>query len=162
MEMPLTTPDISATLLGLAGLEVPRTFEGDDLSERLRKGRDKANHAVLYMGVAPFSMAKEWRKPYRAVKTNRYTYVRSLEGPWLLYDDTSDPFQMNNLVDQPEYASLRNDLDDRLQELLKKIGDDFRAPSDYIAEWGYEVNPRKGNISPKLFSEHAQTPERQK
>lgn len=160
MEMPLTTPDISATLLGLAGLKVPRIFEGDDLSDRLRKGKDKANHAVLYMGVAPFNMSKEERTAYRAVKTNRYTYVRSLEGPWLLYDDASDPFQLNNLVDQPEYASLRNDLDDQLQELLEKIGDDFRAPSDYIEEWGYEVHPRKGNIPPKLFSPQAQYPKR--
>jgi arylsulfatase A-like enzyme len=162
MEMPLTTPDISATLLGLAGLEVPRTFEGDDLSERLRKGKDKANHAVLYMGVAPFSMAKEWRTAYRAVKTNRHTYVCSLEGPWLLYDDTSDPFQMNNLVDQPEYASLRNELDDRLQELLKKTGDDFRPPSYYIAEWGYEVNPDRGSIPYQRSSENPQTPKRKK
>jgi hypothetical protein len=138
----------------------PEVFEGDDLSDRLRKGKDKANHAVLYMGVAPFNMSKEERTAYRAGKTNRYTYVRSLEGPWLLYDDASDPFQLNNLVDQPEYASLRNDLDDQLQELLEKIGDDFRAPSDYIEEWGYEVHPRKGNIPPKLFSPQAQYPKR--
>ena len=27
-----------------------------------------------------------------------YTYVRDLSGPWLLYDDEKDPYQINNLV----------------------------------------------------------------
>jgi len=126
MDMPITTPDISATLLGLAGLEIPDTFEGEDLSELIRKRKDRRDHAVLYMGVAPFSMADAMRKEYRAVRTNQYTYVRSLDGPWMLFDDKDDPCQLENLVAKPEHAFLQKDLDGRLQSLMKRIGDDFR------------------------------------
>jgi len=37
-------------------------------------------------------------REYRAVRTSRYTYVRNLDGPWMLFDDEQDPWQMNNLV----------------------------------------------------------------
>ena len=49
------------------------------------------------MGVAPFC-GGGFNKEYRALRTNRYTYVRGLQGPWLLYDDEKDPFQLTNLA----------------------------------------------------------------
>ena len=55
------------------------------------------------MGVAPF-IAREFAKEYRAIRTSRYTYVRGLDGPWLLFDDEQDPYQMDNLVAKPDSA----------------------------------------------------------
>ncbi len=162
MHMPITTPDISATLLGLAGLKIPDTFEGDNILSNIKNGKDIKNHAVLYMGVAPFGMDKELRKEYRAVKTNRFTYVRGLEGPWLLFDDINDPFQMDNLVAKPEYTDLKIELDERLHSLLKKIGDDFRPAASYIDEWGFDVHPERGHISYKDLSQNPQIPKRSK
>jgi len=137
---PLTTPDILPTLLGLAGVEVPGTVEGEDLSSLLRAGREADGRAALYMGVAPF-IAREFAREYRAIRTNRYTYVRSLEGPWMLFDDTRDPYQMDNLAAKPEHAALVRDLDKRLQSQLDRIGDAFRPGATHIAEWGYEIGP---------------------
>ena len=65
---PLTTPDILPTLLGLAGVEVPATIEGEDLSSPIRAGRELDDRAVLYMGVAPF-MPREFAQEYRAMRT---------------------------------------------------------------------------------------------
>ena len=103
---PLTTPDIFPTLLGLAGVKVPSTVEGEDLSPLLRDGREE-DRAALYMGVSPFAHARsmDTNKEYRAIRTDRYTYVRHLEGPWLLFDDVKDPNQLDNLVAKPECAA---------------------------------------------------------
>lgn len=158
INMPLTTPDIFPTLLGLAGLKIPNTIEGDDLSSVIRKGKEKEDHAVLYMRVSTF-LQGPYPKEYRAVRTDRYTYVRDLEGPWLLYDDVKDPFQMDNLASKPEYTALRNELDKRLESLLKKIGDDFRPGASYISEWGYEVSTN-GSISYHGTDLKPQTPKR--
>jgi len=138
-EMPINTPDIFPTLFGLAGLEIPKTIEGDNLSSAITDDKDKKDHAALYMQVAPWD-GGVYRKEYRAVKTDRYTYVRSLDGPWLLFDDVNDPFQMENLVEKPDYTSSVEDLDNRLQQLLQKIGDEFRPAQYYIDEWGIETN----------------------
>ena len=136
---PLTTPDILPTLLGLAGVPIPKTVEGADLSVLLRKGRE-INHTALYMEVAPFG-PREALREYRAIRTSRYTYVRDLKGPWLLFDDDKDPYQLDNLAAKPECAALQKELEVRLQAALKGVGDDFRPARSYIQEWGYEVAP---------------------
>ena len=136
VKAPLSTPDILPTLLGLVGVAIPGSVEGESLAPLLRAGRE-ADRAALYMGVAPF-VARQFAKEYRAIRTSRYTYVRNLEGPWMLFDDEQDPDQMNNLVGQPQCATLVGELEDRLQAQLKRIGDNFRPGKDYIAEWGYE------------------------
>ena len=80
------------------------------------------------------------RAKYRGLRTGQYTYVRSLNGPWLLYDNEADPFQLNNLVDDPEYADLCSELDVWLQRRLDARGDEFLPGADYIRQWGYTVN----------------------
>jgi len=142
---PLTTPDILPTLLGLAGIPVPNTIEGEDLSSLVRGDPEPPDRAALYMAVAPFA-GRGFNKEYRAIRTRRYTYVRGLEGPWLLFDDRQDPHQLNNLVSRPEYAALRDELDAQLQAQLKRIGDDFRPARHYVELWGYELAPH-GSIA---------------
>lgn len=137
---PLTTPDILPTLLGLAAVAIPRTVEGEDLSRLIRRGREAGDRAALYMGVAPFG-PREFHREYRAIRTSRYTYVRDVDGPWLLFDDDKDPFQMGNLAAKPESRTLQKKLDARLRAALKTIGDDFRPARSYVEEWGYEVSP---------------------
>ena len=142
---PLTTPDIMPTLLRLAGLKVPKTVQGKDLSKVVRNNREELNHAALYMGVAPFAR-KELNREYRAVRTDRYTYVRAPDGPWLLFDDENDPYQMNNLVGQPQASKLCRKLEKRLQSALETIRDDFHPAAFYVQKFGYELAPH-GSIS---------------
>ena len=139
VNMPLTTPDIFPTLLGLAGVPVPDTVEGEDLSTALRQGRE-LDRAALYMGVSPFA-GHGFNQEYRAVRTSRYTYVRGLAGPWLMFDDQQDPDQLDNLIAKPEFAGLRQELDARLRDQLKRIKDDFRPARFYLDTWGYRVAP---------------------
>jgi arylsulfatase A-like enzyme len=136
---PLTTPDIFPTLFGLAGVKAPSTVEGEDLAPLLRENRE-ADRAALYMAVAPFA-GRGFDKEYRAIRTARYTYVRGLEGAWLLYDDEKDPEQMHNLAGQPEAADLQAKLDGRLQTRLKEVHDEFHPAQWYLEEWGYPLKP---------------------
>ncbi len=159
-DLPLNTPDIFPTLLGFTRIDIPSSVEGDDLSEIMMKGKDDKNKAALYMAVAPFNRFAELRKEYRAIKTGQYTYVRGIEGPWLLYDDLKDPFQIDNLVDNPEYSALLKDMDERLSSLLEKVGDDFRPAASYIVEWGFDVDLERGHIPCKDHDQKPQTPRR--
>jgi arylsulfatase A-like enzyme len=145
LQTPLTTPDILPTLLGLASVAIPPTVEGTDLSAVIRNGTEPADRGALYMGVAPFA-GGDANKEYRALRTSQYTYVRGLAGPWLLFADQQDPYQLNNLVEQPEYAAVRQDMERRLQTELQRIGDDFRPAQHYLDMWGYEI-AKHGSIS---------------
>ncbi len=153
VKTPLTTPDILPTLLGLCGVPIPKSIEGTDLSATVRDPGFAEDRAALYEGVAPFAnLGPEGaanNRGYRAIRTSRYTYVRDLDGPWLLYDDEADPLQMNNLANKPEAAAVQKDLDARLREELKKRGDEFRDGQYYIDLWGYDAK-LGGSISYRI------------
>ena len=84
---------------------------------------------ALIMAVSPFLSHPAWgMREYRGVRTGRYTYTRALEGPWLLFDNHTDPYQLRNLANQPEHADLQARLDRVLNSLLEQTHDDF-APA---------------------------------
>lgn len=138
----MNTEDIMPTLLGLAAVAIPKGVEGLDYSGHLKGGPDPGDGATVIQCPSPFG---EWTRPrggreYRGVRTTRYTYVRDLNGPWLLFDNEKDPFQLKNLVNQAEHAVLQSDLEALLSRKLKERRDEFKPGTDYIAKWGYKVD----------------------
>jgi arylsulfatase A-like enzyme len=128
---PIDAPDIMPTLLGLAGLPVPGSVQGRNYAPLIAgREKDKPDAAALLNLPVSFSVVRrQGFAEYRGLRTPRHTYVRSIHGPWLLYDNQADPFQMRNLVDaQPD---LRSRLDRRLDAALKQAGDDFLPGASY-------------------------------
>jgi len=140
--MRLSTPDILPTLLGLAGLALPPSIPGRDLSPILRQERAPEDDAALIMCVSPFA---NWDRSvggreFRGLRTGHYTYVRDLAGPWLLYDNSADPYQLDNVVNQPAYVALQAELERQLSAKLAAVGDQFQPGDWYINRWGYQVD----------------------
>jgi arylsulfatase A-like enzyme len=137
---PLTTPDILPSLLSLCGIEIPKSVEGNDLSVMINKPTTQKDRAALFMSVCPFDVNYP-DKEYRAIRTVRYTYARTPEGPFMLFDDVLDPWQMNNLADKPEMAELQQELDNRLNSELLKIHDEnFKTRDYYLKKFGLGLN----------------------
>ena len=143
VKAPINTPDILPTLLSLAGIEVPATVEGEDLSRFILNRKLDEDRAALFMNVSPFDFPD--RQAFRGIRTSRYTYVRNSDGPWLLHDNQVDPYQMKNLSGAAEHAGLQETLDDKLQSKLQQTGDEFHPKEHYLEEWGYTVG-RNGAI----------------
>jgi hypothetical protein len=97
------------------------------------------------MQVSPWGVGGEYGREYRAIKTSRHTYVRSLDGPWLLFDDIKDPLQMNNLITNPAYKDLANEMDQHLWKLLSRLGDEFHPAQWYLDKWNLKPG-RYGSI----------------
>jgi arylsulfatase A-like enzyme len=147
--MRLSTPDILPTLLGLAGVAPPPAIRGRDLSTVLRQQAPPDDEPALIMCVSPFG---EWSRAlggmeYRGLRTDRYTYVRNLAGPWMFYDNAADPYQLSNLVGLPDFADVEADLDGQLAARLAAIGDPFREGQWYVDQWGYTVSPDDGAVA---------------
>lgn len=138
----MNSEDILPTILGLCNIPIPNSVEGINYRPYL-EGKEQLGEAALLTCVQPFG---QWNKvehggrEYRAIKTKQHTYARDLKGAWLLFDNEKDPYQMNNLVDQAQYASLQNDLDKQLSERLRETGDEFLPGMDYIKKWKYPVD----------------------
>lgn len=138
LDVPLGTPDILPTLLSLSGLDIPETVEGQDFSGYLQGGMPP-DTARLIMCPVPFH---QWKysnggREYRGIRTPRYTYVRDLQGPWLLYDNQKDPYQLVNLCNLSEHAALQAQLDQLLQARLEATQDEFLPAQAYMDQWHY-------------------------
>jgi arylsulfatase A-like enzyme len=137
MDTLLNAPDLLPTLLALAGLPIPETVEGRDLSGAATGGPVAEPTSAFISNPCPFIEAiPEWR----GVRTKRYTYVRTLDGPWLLYDNEADPYQLSNLVGQAAYQKVQAQLEDELQDWLCRLDDDFQPREVYWQRFGYTVD----------------------
>lgn len=151
--------DLLPTLMGLADIPIEKTLDGKDYSKYILGNENISDDADL---IYLFQAAGQWARDrdggplnftgreYRGVRTTEFTYVRDLNGPWLLFDNKNDPYQLENLVNQPEYADLQKKLDDRLWSLLSDIGDEFLHGDELVAKYNYnedfakKINP--GNV----------------
>ncbi len=138
----IASEDVMPTLLGLCGVSVPSTVEGLDFSRYIRGGKDPSDGAALIACIAPFGQwtRKNGGREYRGIRTTRYTYVRDLNGPWLLFDNDQDPWQMNNLVSSTSASRIQKRLDHVLTRKLRIAGDQFLPGDDYVRKWGYRVD----------------------
>jgi arylsulfatase A-like enzyme len=97
--------DIAPTLYELAGVPLPADVDGLSLVPRL-KGTSPWRDALLLEG-----------KPgprFQAVRNKHYVYVENKNDRSELYDLQADPYQLNNLVDNPSYADIIKRLRARL------------------------------------------------
>ena len=138
----INSEDVMPTLLGLCGVAIPKTVEGFDFTGHMRGGKDPSGGAAIVQCDAPFGefTRRVGGREYRCIRTVRFTYVRELEGPWLLFDNEKDPWQLDNLIGKPEHAELQARMDAMLKEKLAAQHDDFRPAAEYVAKWKYTVD----------------------
>jgi arylsulfatase A-like enzyme len=151
VDAPIGTPDVLPTLLTLAGLDIPKSIEGESMSYAITDQEAAKDKAALIMQLSPF--AGDYQE-YRGIYTSRYAYIKLLDGSTRLFDNDADPLQMNNLIDNPEFAELQKEMEQKLQEELTKIGDELRPRKYYLDKWNYTV--REGGAIP--YS-HAASPD---
>ncbi len=130
------------TILSLCGAAIPDTVQGTDFSGTILEGKPSGIERALLSLYTPFH---EWRydnggRAYRGLFDEQFTYVRSLAGPWLLYDTERDPAQLTNLVTDPAHADKVRELDDALTRRLAEVGDDFAAGPEIIEREGYALD----------------------
>jgi arylsulfatase A-like enzyme len=138
----MNSEDIMPTILGLCNIAIPETVEGLNYRPYL-EGKEIIGKAAIITCVQPFG---QWNRKahggreYRGIRTADHTYTCDLNGPWLLFDNKKDPYQLNNLIDIPTYAKLQNRLDELLMQKLKATGDAFLPGPSYIETWNYPID----------------------
>jgi arylsulfatase A-like enzyme len=139
---PINSEDLMPTLLALLEIGIPKTVEGLSYADYINGGENPSDGVALLTCVQPFGQWSRSRggREYRALRSSRYTYARSLKGDWLLFDNEKDPYQQKNLVKSPEYKSVLQEMNRILDRKLKATGDEFKSGKYYIDKWGYKVN----------------------
>ena len=139
LDMPIGIEDVMPTLLGLCGIKVPKTVDGQNYTPYiLGKKQPKEVYKMIYC-IQPYGQWSRERggKEYRGIRTTRYTYVKDLNGPWLFFDNETDPYQLNNLVEEANYKDLIAQYDARLTQMLKANQDKFLPGLEYVKQYNY-------------------------
>lgn len=115
--------DLAPTLLDVAGARAGRRQDGISLAPQLRRRSRPPRRALAIEALAPlfegsFTGVNDWDRPYRGVRTDRYTYVVYAEtGEQELYDRRRDRYELRNVAADPAYARVKARLANRLERL---------------------------------------------
>jgi uncharacterized sulfatase len=121
--------DLPGTLMEFFGFDVPKTLEGSSMlplfkdpnaSVRKEAFIEWGRYEVDHDGFGAY-------QPIRCIVDGRYKLVINLMVTDELYDLQTDPAELNNLINSPGHASIRNDLHDRLLNWMNVSRDPFRG-----------------------------------
>ena len=108
--------DVLPTLCAAAGAEVPDRVQGRDLTPLLRgetprDWRDAVYYRYVEQGVHNVA-------PHEGARTDRYALIHwPSHGEWELFDLETDPDEINNVYDDPEFAPVRQQMHATLQQV---------------------------------------------
>jgi arylsulfatase A-like enzyme len=133
-----TAMDHLPTLCKLAGVRPSDGVDGKDRSAAaLGTAESASDEGEMIMNYVShwdyFDTGTKWPE-WRGVRTKRYTYAKWLKGGEELYDNKVDPYQMRNLVDEADSASILARLRKRLKALMAEAHDEF-LPGTAYADW---------------------------
>jgi len=122
----LSIVDFAPTLLGMCGLHIPGEMQGHNFTARIHGEKQDMPDSAFFQIFGPY-LAGRVTEGWRGVRTDRYMYARYREKPWVLYDLKEDPYQMNNLADDPAAHSLQVEMEQRIAGWMQETHD----------SWGY-------------------------
>jgi arylsulfatase A-like enzyme len=149
--------DYPATMLDFAGIKTPDTMQGRSFKTICETGQEPADWKKAAYYRYWMHMAHHDNPGEMAIRTKThkliYFYGVNYEGgyptppAWELYDLKKDPEELNNVYDDPAYATVRDKLKTQFSQLRKDVGDDgshFPKCEAVVQEfWDYDEADRK-------------------
>jgi arylsulfatase A-like enzyme len=128
--------DFAPTLLDYAGADVPERMQGRSVRDTLAGDADADSRDAVYYRYWMHLTHHDVPAHY-GLRTDRYKLVfyyglpldatGAVDEPstpgWELYDLKRDPYELNNVYDDPAYADVREDLKEQLAERKTELGD---------------------------------------
>ena len=131
----ITSVDIPATILDLAGVEFPADpgYVGRSLRPLLRGASQNERHAVFleYNRFGLGGLGADGFYPIRCVRTQEWKLSINLFDTDELYNLHEDPHEARNLIDDPSSAAVRNHLHNLIVDHMAQTRDTFYSP-----QWG--------------------------
>jgi len=113
--------DVAPTIRDLCGLS-HIACDGISLAPLLTaSGRQKKREFV----IGQYYSKQKWVNPIRMIRTHDFKLNRYIRHGEELYDLKNDPHELNNLVNDPEYAEVKADLSRKLDRWIKDNNDPF-------------------------------------
>lgn len=122
-DLPVSSLDLSPTILAMAGVTVPKTFVGRNLLPVLKGSR---NHGIDYAVNVWVDTIGQFRYyTQRSIRTPKYKLIHWHKPgmPDELYDLIADPYEKTNINDNATIKSVRDKLQNQLNDWMQRTND---------------------------------------
>jgi arylsulfatase A-like enzyme len=115
--------DFAPTFLDYVGIEAPEEMQGESF-RKLVAGKTGEWRDAVYYTYYEYPSVHMVKRHY-GVATDRYKLMHFYYDidEWEMYDLETDPMEMKNIYDDPDYTDVREMLHKRLEELREYYGD---------------------------------------
>jgi N-acetylglucosamine-6-sulfatase len=125
--MALTT-DLAPTIVELAGAPAMADIDGRSLLPLFTRTPADWRKSFLIEYTTDIVFPRTLKMGYDAVRTERYKYIRyrELKDMNELYDLREDPFELSNLIAAPAAASVRQQMEAELKQIISSSSAQWR------------------------------------
>lgn len=128
---PVSHADLLPTMLDLANLDIPPILDGHSISEHLRCDFIDTERQVFmewHMGEIDHDHIHGIGfSPARCIVSGKWKFVVNLNDTDELYNLNNDPYELNNLIEDPESFKIRDELHTALVANMYESRDPFRS-----------------------------------
>ncbi|WP_010612219.1 sulfatase/phosphatase domain-containing protein, partial [Halococcus hamelinensis] len=148
IDAPTCLEDLLPTLLGLGSVDCEEEYPGVDLTRIMQDEEETLDRdGVLLEFVREVRPMMPYHdETWRGFRSERYKYtVKGYDNmnpgaftewgePWQLYDLEEDPYEQNNLIDDPDSRDIAQEMHGRLRNAFIEYEDDYALD----AAFGYD------------------------
>ncbi|NOR74728.1 MAG: sulfatase-like hydrolase/transferase [Draconibacterium sp.] len=127
--------DFAPTFLDYAGIEIPEEMQGESFRKLVSGETNEWRDAVYYTYYEYPSV--HMVKRHYGVAMERYKLMHFYYDidEWEMYDLETDPSEMNNIYDAPEYAGVQKMLHEKLVEVREYYGDSDKNDQKFLKSY---------------------------
>ncbi len=144
---PISHLDITPTILDYMKIPLPKWLDGKSLVPQIYNSKVNINDTV-FVQFTRYEVEHDGfggLQMMRAAVSERYKLVINLLDTDEFYDLEKDPYEVNNLINNEEYAEERNKLHDILLEEMNRVRDPYRGYQWGCRLWRKDILPRWTN-----------------
>ena len=127
--------DFAPTFLELAGVEIPKDMQGQSLAGFLQNIHTNNWRESIYYHYYEYPAVHMVKRHY-GVRTKQYKLMHFYHDidAWELYDLKNDPYELNNVYDNPDYTNIVKKLKTELKRLQTLYGDSDELSQKFLEE----------------------------
>ena len=131
---PISTVDVAATIIALAGALPPHTPDGLSVLTTMRDGDQGWIHPVTTEGYKTADGTFDTGLSSIGVRTPRYSYINYASGVDELYDLWTDPYENWNRINNPNYTTVVGQLKALAWRLHDCVGPEcqIKLPTQFV------------------------------
>lgn len=135
--------DFAPTLLDYAGVAIHEDMQGESFRDLVNGKSDKWRDAVYYTYYE--YPAVHMVKRHYGISTKRYKLIHFYYDidEWEMYDLEEDPQEMNNIYEHSDYADVKAEMHQKLEDIRTKYGDSDELNQHYLDSYLNHRNKNK-------------------